>query len=151
MAINAAAPSTSPVYLGNGVATVFAFPFDVDGAGDVQVRVNGVVIPRASYSVNILGRTVTLNAPLASGSTLIVVDDPTINQPRDYTNQGGVPPDDVERALDKLTRIVRALARDKLNLRPGLPVHADNAAALAAGRVAGEMYATPGGAVRVVV
>ena len=151
MTINAAAPSTSPVYLGNGAATVFAFPFPVDGAGDVQVWVNGAAVPPASYTVNVSGRTVTLNAPLAAGASLIVVDSPVLSQPRDYTNQGGVPADDVERALDKLTRIVRALARDKLDRQPTLPRYANNAAAVTAGRVAGELYATPDGVVRVVL
>ena len=151
MTINAAAPSTSPVYVGDGATTVFAFPFAVDSGADVQVRVDGAVLAAAEYSVNVSGRTVTLTSALATGSTLIVLDKPEINQPRDYTNQGGVPADDVERALDKLTRIVRALQRDSLAARPTLPVYATNDAAIADGRVAGEIYRTADGALRIVV
>lgn len=151
MTINAGAPSTSPVYVGTGTETLFAFPFTVDSALDVRVLRNGSVVPPTGYTVNVGARTVTMVTPLVSGATLQILDLPQLSQGRDYTNQGGVPPEDVERALDKLTRIARALQRDKLSTRPALPVFTNNTAAIAGGLAVDDVYRTPSGEWRSVV
>lgn len=117
MTISPTAPLRSATYVGNGVTTTFAFPFFVLTPEEVSVYLDNVLLD-TGFGVSpipsggLYGGTVSFTTAPATGVKIDIVDRPMISQERDYTNQAGVYPDDVERALDKLTRIVRRLSYD---------------------------------------
>lgn len=128
MTVSPTAPLRSATYVGNGVETEFAFPFFVVNPEEVSVYLDNVVQP-TGFTVSPMppggsfGGYVNFIAPPAMGVRIDILDRPIISQERDYTNQAGVYPDDVERALDKITRIVRRLNYD-LTRAVKLPVGA---------------------------
>lgn len=103
----------APPYLGNGVTTAFPITFEFNDDLDIKVYV-GTTLKTLTTHYTITGgegTTGTVNfliAP-ATGSTIVIFDDPPITQAVDYTANDPFPAETHESALDKLTRLVRRL------------------------------------------
>ncbi|WP_417070838.1 hypothetical protein [Niveibacterium terrae] len=109
-------------YVGNDVATAFAFSFKVFAATDLLVILTDAsgaeneLTLSADYSVALNsnqdsnpGGTVALPAALASGTKLTITSSIAPLQATDLTNQGGFYPKVITNALDKLTILVQQL------------------------------------------
>jgi len=109
---------TTVPYIGNGTATVFAFPFKVFAAADLDVvrlnsstGVESTLVLNSDYSVTLNGDqnsnpggSITLLAgALATGFTLVITSDIANLQPTDLTNQGGFYPEVITDSLDRAT------------------------------------------------
>lgn len=124
-------------FAGNGATTVFPFSFKVFEAADLEVlRVIGTVeVPltlTAEYTValnadqNIApGGTVTLLAPLATGTSLVVVSAVPDLQPLEFVNQGGFFPENLNDGLDRATIQTQQL-REKVRRSIKLPASASD-------------------------
>jgi hypothetical protein len=96
---------------GDGVSTVFAFPYKFIQAADLKVYVNNVLIT-SGYTVGTptdTGANVTFSAAPANGSTIVLVSDPAKTQGSSLPSTGPFPAKTVETALDKLTLLVQRL------------------------------------------
>lgn len=109
---------------GNGVTTVFNFPFRIFDVSDITVSDIDESIPYASptvlgnpadYSVTISssgeGGSITLAVPLASGHSVDIRSAVEFTQPTDIRNQGRFFPDIHEGVFDRLVRQVQTLSR----------------------------------------
>lgn len=107
-------------YLGNDVATSFAFAFKVFATSDLQVvhtdmaGAESALALTTDYTVGLNsnqdsnpGGTVTLSAALASGTKLTITSNIPPLQATDLTNQGGFYPKVITSALDKLTILIQ--------------------------------------------
>ena len=96
---------------GDGVSTVFAFPYKFIQAADLKVYVNNVLIT-SGYTVGTptdTGANVSFSAAPANGSTIVIVSDPAKTQGSSLPSTGPFPAKTVETALDKLTLLVQRL------------------------------------------
>lgn len=91
-------------FTGNGVQTVFPFEFRVFTGTEVSVYINSI-LQETGYSVALetVGGSVTLETPLATGSTLAIIRNVAFNQLTDLESGQAFFPDTLERAYDKLT------------------------------------------------
>jgi hypothetical protein len=112
-------PSTASeiAYATDGVTVDFGIPFAFDTSADIVAKLtdsNGNIVPFTAYSVSggsgSIG-TLTTNSVLASGSTLTIYDDPEQSQETDYVDNDPFPATSHERALDKLTRLIKRLSK----------------------------------------
>lgn len=107
-------------YLGNDVATDFAFAFKVFSATDLQVvhtdaaGVESTLTLTTDYTVTLNsnqdsnpGGTVTLLTALATSTKLTITSSIDALQATDLTNQGGFYPKVITNALDKLTILIQ--------------------------------------------
>lgn len=117
-------------YIGNGVATVFTYPFKIFNAGDLQVvtRSQGLetmLTLGVDYVVSgvglRLGGNITLIAPLASGSYMAIRRVRPIVQRTDLRNQGDYYPEIVEDSLDHIIMIEQQ-QQDEIDRSIRLPV-----------------------------
>lgn len=101
-------PLQTPIvrHVGNGVTTVFAYPFGVLVAADLKVRVAGVDIT-SGYTVsgvgNRAGGTVTFAAAPANGAEVLLFREVTLERQTDYQYAGdlreSVLDDDFDRTM----------------------------------------------------
>ncbi len=97
---------------GDGVSTVFAFPYKFIQAADLKVYVNNVLIT-TGYTVGTptdTGANITFAAAPANLATIVIVSDPARTQGTSLPATGPFPAKTVETALDKLTLLVQRLA-----------------------------------------
>lgn len=120
------------IYNGNGVTTVFAFPYRFLRNEDLEVyRINdstGVVTTLAlstDYTVsgadNDAGGNVTTTVAPATGERLVIVRVVDLTQEVDYITGDPFPAETHERALDRLTMISQQL-QEELDRTAKLPV-----------------------------
>lgn len=131
-------PSTttkSGPYNGNDVATVFAYAFNIDVNTDLEViltvtatGVETVQTLTTHYTVSGVGDAgggnVTMVTPPATGETLTIRRVPALTQLVDLQNQGGLFPETLETAYDKLTKIAQYI-NEKYIRALKLPVSTD--------------------------
>lgn len=122
MAISTTASRIS--YAGNGVTTVFSFPYVFLANGDLKViekndttGVETVKTLTTHYTVSggsgAVGSVTMLTAP-AAGVTLVLYDDPDITQGLDLLENDPAPAESMERAWDRLTLIAQRL-KDRID------------------------------------
>jgi len=109
-------------YNGNGVTTVFSFPYRFLANGDivvVEVSAMGVETIKALTTHYTLtgagddaGGSVTMIVAPASGTRLIIYRDTDIVQETDYISGDPFPAETHERALDRLTMIAQEVGSD---------------------------------------
>ena len=109
-------------YNGNGVTTVFSFPYRFLANGDLvvlSVSSAGVETVKAivtDYTVtgagDDAGGTVTMVVAPAVGTRLIIYRDTDITQETDYISGDPFPAETHERALDRLTMIAQEIGSD---------------------------------------
>lgn len=121
-----ATPRRSPVYIGNGVATAFAFTFKVFATTDVQVlRTNAdgsisTLVPGSDYSVMLNadqdttpGGTIAYplsGSPLPSPLSLVILGNLPYDQTLSLPGGGNFNPRAIERNLDRMTMQIQQLA-----------------------------------------
>lgn len=101
-------------YAGDNASTVFPVPFPFHDETDLLIVLTA---PDGAAQTLTSGFTitggdgetgeVTLDAPLASGYTLTIADNPELSQQVDYISNDAFPAETHEFALDKLTRIAK--------------------------------------------
>lgn len=109
---------------GNGVTTVFNFPFRIFDATDLVVsdidealpyNVPTVLINPTDYALTISstgeGGSITVVTPIASGHSIDIRSSVELVQPTDIRNQGRFLPDIHEGVFDRLLRQVQTLSR----------------------------------------
>ena len=107
------------VYAGNGVTTIFSFPyrflvngdlevtlFDADGVPDPQVLTTDYTVLGADLDA---GGSVTMIVAPAVGQTLVIRRVVDLTQETDYNSGDAFPAETHERALDKLTMMDQQL------------------------------------------
>lgn len=97
---------------GDGVSTVFAFPYKFIQAADIKVYVNNALLS-SGYTVGTptdTGANITFTAAPANGATIVIISDPARTQGTSLPATGPFPAKTVETALDKLTLLVQRLA-----------------------------------------
>lgn len=104
-------------YNGNGVTTVFSFPYRFLANGDlvvVEVSATGVETVKTITTHYTLtgagddaGGSVTMLVAPASGTRLVIYRDTEVVQETDYTSGDAFPAESHERALDRLTMILQ--------------------------------------------
>lgn len=123
MTISSANRKAGP-YVGNSVATVFAFSFKVFAAADLLVvkrdtatNIETTLTLTTDYTVSLNanqntspGGTITLVSALPTGYTMIISSQVEYLQETDLTNQGGFYPEVVTNSLDRLTILTQQLA-----------------------------------------
>ena len=123
MSISSDALRKAGPFSGDGVATVFPFTFKVFTGADMLVvstdqnNVSTTLALTTDYTVQLNGNqdslpggTVTLNAPLATGRTLVMGSQMAALQPLVLTNTGGFYPTSLNDEFDRLTILVQQLA-----------------------------------------
>jgi len=92
----------------------YNFTFDVIDENDIQVQVDGSIIPPAEYILNLTGAppiytggSVTFLIAPRAGAPLIISRVTDSTQQTDYTPRGPFPAESHEFALDKLTMLVQ--------------------------------------------
>lgn len=96
-------------HIGNGVTTVFAFPYKFIQTADLLVYVAGVLL-LSGYTVGAptdSGANVTFSVAPANGSSIVLVSSPSQLQSTALPSTGPFPAKSVETALDKLTLLVQ--------------------------------------------
>lgn len=96
---------------GNGVTTVFAFPYKFIATSDIKVYVNGV-LQASGYTVGTpsdSGANVTFSVAPAVAATIVFVNDPDVLQSTALPGTGPFPSKSVETMADKLTLIAQRL------------------------------------------
>lgn len=119
-------------YTGNGVTTVFSYPFPIIVATDLIVQLvatNSIVttlVLNTGYTVQNAGfeagGTVTLATPAAAGVRVVITRSVPYTQPTDYKNQGSFYPRTHEQSFDRATMQIQQLATgvsNSLQLIPG--------------------------------
>lgn len=106
-------------YTGNGVTTVFSFPYKFLADGDLVVVIidNAGVVTVQTISSNYTvsgagddaGGSVTMLTPPASTDTLLIYRDTVIDQEVDYISGESFPAETHEGALDRITVIAQEL------------------------------------------
>ena len=109
-------------YNGNGVTTVFSFPYRFLANGDlvvVSVSSTGVETVKTLTTDYTLtgagddaGGSVTMLVAPASGTRLVIYRDTDITQETDYISGDPFPAETHERALDRLTMIAQEIGSD---------------------------------------
>jgi hypothetical protein len=109
-------------YNGNGVTTIFAFPYRFLANGDlvvVEVSAAGVETTKTLTTHYTLtgagddaGGSVTMLVAPANGTRLIIYRDTDIVQETDYISGDPFPAETHERALDRLTMIAQEIGSD---------------------------------------
>jgi hypothetical protein len=109
-------------YNGNGVTTVFSFPYRFLTNGDIVVvsvsstGVETVKTLTTDYTLtgagDDAGGSVTMLVAPASGTRLIIYRDTDITQETDYISGDPFPAETHERALDRLTMIAQEIGSD---------------------------------------
>ena len=104
-------------YNGNGVTTVFSFPYRFLANGDIVVvsvsstGVETVKTLTTDYTLtgagDDAGGSVTMLVAPASGTRLVIYRDTEVVQETDYTSGDAFPAESHERALDRLTMILQ--------------------------------------------
>lgn len=104
-------------YNGNGVTTVFSFPYRFLANGDlvvVEVAADGTETVKTittHYTItgagDDAGGSVTMLVAPASGTRLVIYRDTEVVQETDYTSGDAFPAESHERALDRLTMILQ--------------------------------------------
>jgi len=101
-------------YTGNGVATVFAFPFKIFAATDLRVLVSGTDTDPSGYTVTSAGAdgggSVSFTVPPASGVPILLLSDVPYTQPTDFRNQGVFYASRHETAYDRSTSQIAQLS-----------------------------------------
>lgn len=103
MTVNAQT-GVSPVAIGNGVATVFPFAFQIAADDEIIVLANGIEVLASKYSVNRAADwtgSVTFVVAPAVGVQIVLASDPTFDQQSVHLRQGPFYPDVVEDDLDR--------------------------------------------------
>ena len=100
-------------YVATASQTAFDYPFPIFADADLVVDIDGTTKTLTThYTVSggngSTGTVTFLSAP-ASGQDVVILDDPAVTQATDYTPNDPFPAESHERALDKLTRLVRRL------------------------------------------
>lgn len=98
-------------YTGNGVTTVFAFPYKFIEGNDLAVYVAGV-LQASGYTVGTpsdSGANVTFSVAPAAAASVVIVNDPDLLQATALPGTGPFPSKSVETMADKLTLIVQRL------------------------------------------
>jgi len=125
LAISSSTRKSGP-YAGNGHTTSFPFGFKIFGAGDVHVvrtlaGQDTVLVLGSDFTVALNGDqdsapggTITLTAPLGSGSLLTLTSNLDELQPTVLTSSGGFYPDVLNDSLDRLTILTQQL-REKVD------------------------------------
>ena len=103
-------------YTGDGVSTVFAFPYKFIATTDIKVYVAGVLLT-SGYTVGTpsdSGANITFSVAPANGASIVLVSDPDLLQSTALPGTGPLPSTSIERMSDKLTLIAQRL-KDLLN------------------------------------
>ncbi|SDI65473.1 Pectate lyase superfamily protein [Paraburkholderia steynii] len=102
-------PVQNPIisYAGNGITTLFTFPFEVLEVQDLNVLINGVAATFGSgYSINGLGNpnggSVQFNAVPAAGAKIIIYRKVAIERTTDYQDNGDLLADTVNADFDRI-------------------------------------------------
>jgi len=105
-------------YAGDGVTVALPIPFAFDSASDLLVKQEDAdgVVTTVTLGFTVSGGsgstgTLTFAVAPASGVTTWIIDDPPVSQGTDYRDNDAFPAESHERALDKLTRIVKRLSQ----------------------------------------
>lgn len=105
-------------YAGDGVSTALPIPFVFDTAADLLVRqqdaAGTLTTVTTGFSVSGGGGstgTLTFTTAPAVGVTTWIFDNPEISQTTDYVDNDAFPAESHERALDRVTRIVKRMAQ----------------------------------------
>jgi len=111
--------TTRTSYSGNGVTTVFSFPYKFLADGDLVVL---LVDQNDNYTVQTIathytvsgagadaGGTVTMTSPPSSTESLVIYRDTEITQEVDYITGDAFPAETHETALDKLTLVTQEI------------------------------------------
>lgn len=107
-------------FTADGTTVSYPFAFKVFAGTDVDVLImtegEEAPLPRADFAVALNpdqdalpGGAVTLEAPLAAGSSLVILSDIPATQHVRLTNQGGFYPTVINAALDRLTALIQQL------------------------------------------
>lgn len=107
-------------YSGDGVTTAFSFPYYFLADSDLVVTtlvvatgVETILVLNTGYTVagagSPSGGTVTLAAPLATGTNLTILRDPAVVQQADFVANDPLPTETLEKGFDLLTMIVQTL------------------------------------------
>jgi hypothetical protein len=112
--------SSRVIYLGNGSAMEFAFPFKVNQPADLAVVYTDAAgldhaLSPSQYAATGFGLdaggqvTYPLigGSPIASGTRLTIYRDVAVTQPTSLSNQGAMWPQVIEAALDRLTYVAQ--------------------------------------------
>lgn len=112
----------SQTYVGTGDVNSYTFPFRVFAADQVKVYVraadaaSGTLLDTTQYSVTLasasaqtVGGTVTLSAPLAAGTKLVILSNIPYTQLLALQNQGAFNAEDLNAAWDKNTALSQQL------------------------------------------
>ncbi|WP_301763369.1 hypothetical protein [Burkholderia orbicola] len=99
-------PVQNPIvdYVGNGITTVFAFPFRVLSAGDLTVTINGLV-PMIPYTVSGIGDdagAVTFSTAPALGAKIQLFRSVALKRDEDYQDNGDLLADTVNGDFDRI-------------------------------------------------
>jgi hypothetical protein len=119
-------------HAGDGVSLAFPIPFVFDSAADLKVTrtdslgnvgvlTTGFVISGGAGATG----TITFSVAPAADVDIAIYDNPEIKQATDYVSNDPFPAESHERALDRLTRIAKRLARQfgrTLHLNDGDPI-----------------------------
>ena len=102
-------PQQTPIiaYAGNGVSTLFAFPFKILESGDLIVLLDGTQQTVGSqYSINGIGNasggSVQFNTPPAAGGKIILYRDVALERDTDYQDNGDLLADTVNADFDRI-------------------------------------------------
>jgi len=107
MTLNVETPITT--FVGDGVTTLFAFPWTVPVVGEVEAQVNGTTVSISLFSTNspAPGGSVTLTTAPAASAVVRIARNTALSQSTAYPIGGSFSSAAHEAALDKLTRIVQ--------------------------------------------
>lgn len=99
-------PVQNPIvdYVGNGITTVFGFPFRVLSAGDLTVTINGLV-PMIPYTVSGIGDdegAVTFTTAPALGAKIQLFRSVALKRDEDYQDNGDLLADTLNGDLDRI-------------------------------------------------
>ena len=109
-------------YTGNGVTTVFAFPYKFIATTDIKVYVADV-LQTSGYTVGTpsdSGANVTFSVAPSNLASVVIINDPDLLQSSALPSTGPFPSTTVERMVDKVTLQVQRI-RDLINRSFTLP------------------------------
>lgn len=102
-------------FIGNGTAGPFTFNFKFFANSDISVVVNGTTMAEGvDYTLNgagnVNGGSITLTAPLLTGTTMVVRRTVALTQPVSLPVNGPFFADVIEKEFDRLTMMIQQLA-----------------------------------------
>lgn len=101
-------------YTGNGVTTVFTYPFKIHGSSHLAVYVNGVLV--TNYSVagvgNDAGGSITFTPAPANGAAIIILRNAPVVQADNYVDHDALPAETLEDSLDYARMIDQQLKEE---------------------------------------